>query len=224
MFEAKNEEKKVEYLELIYDLIFVYLIGRNSSLVGHAVDGFINWEMFLTFALCSLIVIQIWNLSTFYINRYGNNGIRDHIWIFINMYLLYYMADATRTDWRDEYIKYNAAWCLILINIGVQYLITLKKTQKEAPWEAKQIKWNILELFIQAALVSLSIPVYELTGIPLAPAAMVFGIVFTAFSGRIHSLVAVDFAHLSERAMLYVVFTFGEMIIAIAKARDELNR
>jgi len=29
-------------------------------------------------------------------------------------------------------------------------------------------------------------------------------------------MVPVDFAHLSERAMLYVVFTFGEMIISIA--------
>ena len=34
----------------------------------------------------------------------------------------------------------------------------------------------------------------------------------------------IDFAHLSERAMLYVVFTFGEMVIAIAEYFDgELN-
>lgn len=31
----EKEEKKVEYLELIYDLIFVYLIGRNNSLLHH---------------------------------------------------------------------------------------------------------------------------------------------------------------------------------------------
>lgn len=29
----KKEEKKVEYIELIYDLIFVYIIGRNNSLL-----------------------------------------------------------------------------------------------------------------------------------------------------------------------------------------------
>ncbi len=28
-----QDEKKVEYIELIYDLIFVYLIGRNNSLL-----------------------------------------------------------------------------------------------------------------------------------------------------------------------------------------------
>ena len=26
------KEKKVEYIELIYDLIFVYIIGRNNQL------------------------------------------------------------------------------------------------------------------------------------------------------------------------------------------------
>ena len=31
----RREEKKVEYLELIYDLIFVYIIGRNNSLLAH---------------------------------------------------------------------------------------------------------------------------------------------------------------------------------------------
>ena len=31
MLELKKE-KKVEYLELIYDLIFVFIIGRNNSL------------------------------------------------------------------------------------------------------------------------------------------------------------------------------------------------
>lgn len=74
-----KEEKKVEYPELIYDLIFVYLIGRNNSLLHHVEDGFISEDLFLTYVLCTLAIIQIWNFTTFYINRYGTNGLRDHI-------------------------------------------------------------------------------------------------------------------------------------------------
>lgn len=40
-FALQKEEKKVEYLELIYDLIFVYIIGRNNSLLHAAEGGFI---------------------------------------------------------------------------------------------------------------------------------------------------------------------------------------
>ena len=41
MADLQAKEKKVEYLELIYDLIFVYLIGRNNSLLQQIEDGFI---------------------------------------------------------------------------------------------------------------------------------------------------------------------------------------
>ena len=34
------QEKKVEYLELIYDLIFVYLVGRNNELLHELSGGF----------------------------------------------------------------------------------------------------------------------------------------------------------------------------------------
>ena len=90
MFEIHNEEKKVEYLELVYDLIFVSLIGRNSSLIQHVHHGFVGPDLFLIYILCTLIIIQIWNYTTFYINRYGSNGLVEHIGIFVNMYLLYY--------------------------------------------------------------------------------------------------------------------------------------
>lgn len=38
---GEQGEKKVEYLELIYDLIFVYLIGRNNSLLQSVHNGFV---------------------------------------------------------------------------------------------------------------------------------------------------------------------------------------
>ena len=78
-----KEEKKVEYIELIYDLIFVYLIGRNSSLIHHIENGFISAETALTYVLCTLIMIQIWNFTNFYINRYGSNGFREHMMMFL---------------------------------------------------------------------------------------------------------------------------------------------
>ena len=48
-----KEEKKVEYIELIYDLIFVYLIGRNNSLLHAIQDGFIQPGAFLTWGTAS---------------------------------------------------------------------------------------------------------------------------------------------------------------------------
>ncbi|MBQ3665308.1 MAG: hypothetical protein II919_04295 [Lachnospiraceae bacterium] len=100
--------------------------------------------MFLTYVICTLTIIQIWNFSAFYINRYGRNGLRDHIFIFINMYLLYFMADGIRVYWQSHFNRYNVAWLFILLNIGLQYLIEMKN-HKNAPWELAQIKRTICE-------------------------------------------------------------------------------
>ena len=151
--EVVKEEKKVEYLELIYDLIFVYIIGRNNSLLHLVENGFISWDVFLAYVMCTLAVIQIWNFSTFYVNLYGRNGVREHVFLFINMYLLYHMADGTGAQWQSSFYQYCAAWALILINLGVQHIIELRSHQS-APWEAKQLRRKAgIMLIVSAASV-----------------------------------------------------------------------
>lgn len=213
--EQTQKEKKVEYLELIYDLIFVYIIGRNNSLLHNVENGFVSWGTFLAYVMCTLAIIQIWNYSTFYINLYGRNGIRDHVFLFINMYLLYHMADGTSIQWQSSVYRYSAAWALILINLGIQYIIELK-TNNHAPWEEYRIKRNAAIIFIEAALVVVHMAVFAVSGISMPYIPIAFGIFAMLFDGKTNMAVPIDFAHLSERAMLYIVFTFGEMIISIA--------
>lgn len=210
-----KEEKKVEYLELIYDLIFVYVIGCNSSLLRELQNGFVPLQMFLAYALCSLAVIQIWNYSTFYINMFGRNKLRDHIALFLNMYLLYYIGEGTRVHWQSFQTQYHVAWALILINTGVQYFLE-RRNHAGDPAAQSVCSRMMIPLFGEAAIVLLGL-LFGQNAAPLfAAAAILFGIVATWSLSDRSKESRVDFTHLTERAMLYVVFTFGEMIIAIA--------
>ncbi len=211
----KKEEKKVEYLELIYDLIFVYVIGRNNTLLHNVSNGFVEMKMFAAYLLCSLTVIQIWSFSTYYINMHGRNGLREHVFILINMFLLYFLGEGTRADWQQHQLQYVLAWALILINIGTQYILELRN-RKNDPMIFRQTRRMLIVLFGEAAIVLCILPVYHATGVNLAPAAILYGIVGTMVHGKNAKVRLVDFTHLSERIMLYVVFTFGEMIIALS--------
>ena len=211
----KKEEKKVEYLELIYDLIFVYVIGRNNTLLHNVSNGFVEMNMFAAYLLCSLTVIQIWSFSTYYINMHGRNGLREHVFILINMFLLYFLGEGPRADWQQQQLQYVLAWALILINIGTQYILELRN-RKNDPMIFRQTRRMLIVLFGEAAIVLCILPVYHATGVNLAPAAILYGIVGTMVHGKNAKVRLVDFTHLSERIMLYVVFTFGEMIIALS--------
>ena len=85
-------EKKVEYIELVYDLIFVYLVGRNNALLHTTENGFFTASTYATYIVATLVILQVWYFSTLFINRYGTNGVADHVFLFVNMYLLYYIG------------------------------------------------------------------------------------------------------------------------------------
>ena len=210
-----KKEKKVEYLELIYDLIFVYVIGRNNLLMHHVINGFVEKELFIAYILCSLTVIQIWSFSTYYINMYGRNGLRDHISLFINMYLLYFIGKGTRINYAPYETEHHIAWGLILANLSVQYFIEMRN-HKDEPAIRRQARRLGIVLITEAFLVFISVPVYDASGINLVPYAILFGIIGSLVQGRKAEVILVDFTHLTERAMLYIVFTFGEMIITLA--------
>ena len=214
--DMQTEEKKVEYLELIYDLIFVYIIGRNNSLLHNIENGFVSGPVFLAYVLSGLAIIQIWCFSTFYTNMHGKNNMRDHVFMFVNMYLLYYIGEGTRVHWESFQLQYHIAWALILCNIAVQYILEYR-LHKEHPVTQRIIRGLLIALFGEAAIILAAIPVFQYTGVQLAGVAILYGIAATCLLSNNHSRTGlVDFSHLTERAMLYVVFTFGEMIIAIA--------
>ena len=215
MIENKEQEKKVEYLELIYDLIFVYIVGRNNSILHHVEGGFFTLESFLLYIFCTLAVIQIWSFSSMYINLHGRNSIRDHIFLFINMYLLYHMANGIGPDWRENFYEFSIAWALILVNIAVQYFLEIRN-QKDMPGANIVLKQQGFIILGEVVLILVHILVFYLTGVSIAYVPVLFGIIISFVTGSIFTMFPVDFPHLSERAMLYVVFTFGEMIIVMA--------
>ena len=208
-------EKKVEYLELIYDLIFVFIIGRNNSLLHISEGGFVNLGDSITYVVCTLAVIQIWNFTTYYINIFGRNGIREHISLFFNMFLMYFIAEGTGKDWADYYVQYHIAWALILLNIGIQYLIELRNHKENAEL-SRQIKKMSIPLLAESAAVIIALCSYEFAEIEISWVAILIGILISLAVGDKKDQSMVDFPHLTERAMLYVVFTFGEMIISLS--------
>lgn len=211
----KQEERKVEYLELVYDLVFVYMVGRNNALLSNFENGFVSGRAFFSYILCTLAIIQIWNFTTFYINMFGRNGVRDHVFLLTNMYLMYFIGESTRFDWHAYQVQYHIAWALILINIGAQYMIELRNHRADV-WNRDIIKRMATTLFVESAIVLAAAFVSPQIAPFLSLAAIFSGIILTTLSRNISPAGAVDFMHLTERAMLYVVFTFGEMIIVVS--------
>ncbi|MBO6054564.1 MAG: low temperature requirement protein A, partial [Oscillospiraceae bacterium] len=194
------------------------LIGRNASLMDRVEAVFVSLETLVNYLIRSLIVLQIWNDTTLFINRFGKNSTSDKLMMLVNMFLLYIMGANTIHGWDSNYLAYMGAWALILINLAVQYLFKLRTAEDNAT--RTYIRQNAVLLLIQAAVIAVSIPVYLASGLAAGQWAVLIGFAAVPFLAGIPT----NFAHLTERVMLYVVFTFGDMILIVAEYfTDGLN-
>lgn len=211
-----RKEKKVEYVELIYDLIFVYIIGRNNQLLHNFEGGFVDFKTLFAYALCTLAVIQIWSYTTFYINIFGRNSVRNYVFMFINMYLLYFIGESTRADnWQAFQAQYQIAWGLILLNIALQYLLELRNHRGET-FAKSVVRRMCTALFTQALIVFIAAFCQPKISLIIAFFAVIVGIVLSSAGRQSFPENPIDFSHLTERIMLFVVLTFGEMIVVLA--------
>ena len=67
----KIKEKKVELIELFYDLIYVYAISRLTLLIEEPQNGVIPVSGFLRYIVVCFVILQAWLYLTNYVNRYG---------------------------------------------------------------------------------------------------------------------------------------------------------
>ena len=207
---VKEEERKVEYIELIYDLIFVHTIGRCGALLNLE-HGIPDPMVYLIFMVFSVAVLEAWYFYTIFINRFPQYPKQRNVSIFVSMYLLYYVAAGINENWRENYRQIHVGWALILLHLAVQYAIALRKeTDKQSVMNR-----DIFVFVAEPIIILASIPIYERFGVIISPFAIILGIAVGVTGPKVETRHA-DFPHLTERLMLYVVFSFGEMIIEIS--------
>ena len=98
----------VSSIELFYDLIFVYCISVLTSLCHH-VEGFLDPGVWVIFMFSYLAILQVWFFTTLLMNRFGERSAADCVFLFVNMFLLYFMASGVQTDWPDTRFTFNVA-------------------------------------------------------------------------------------------------------------------
>ena len=202
-------EKKVEYVELFFDLIFVYSLRTINALFHAYEHSFPPMSAIQTFLFLTAVVMQVWMFTTMFFNRYGRKALRDYISIFINMYLLYYMASGSNHHWLDHYIRYHGAWALIMLNLAYRSWDKLRFAPHLDDIDRRILRANVVHHLIECGIILVSIPVHETTGVVLSPLALIYGYVAKASEFRAYKARPCDFPHLAERNLLLVILTFG---------------
>ena len=214
------KERKVENIELFYDLIFVYAISKMSGLIHHPHHGIIDITLFIKFALCSLVVLQEWLYLTNYLNRFGTFNIREIIAMCINMGAAIYLSNSISSDWSEVYFPFNIS--MLIMSSSVAFLYHCQVMKKEFGEKESINARNILLFVVALLLISLFINNFQL-GIVIATIANL-SVIFLPIIYKVDfNPTVANFGHLKERFELLTILFFGEMIVSIAQYFDIKN-
>ncbi|MEP7223424.1 MAG: low temperature requirement protein A, partial [Actinomycetota bacterium] len=214
--EATEEEveRKTSYIELFFDLVFVFAFTQVTSLIleDTSVAGFARAALVLA------MVWWAWSAYTWMTNAIDIDNVVTRLIVFTAMAAGFFMALAVPDAYQDEAAWFAVAYFVVrilntaLFSWGVRHDPEhLRSTFRLAPW------------FLVAALVALAGGFVDSdlrAWVWLA--SLTIDVVGTLTVARAEWRVSPS--HFAERFALIVIIALGESIVAIGLATSELDR
>ena len=117
------QTKRVSLIELFYDLVFVYMISRATSLIHHLHHGVISPNTFIIFALVIIVFINSWMIQMVFTNRYGESSWTNVTFTFVDMAIVLYMSNVFLATFNQDLRTFFFAAGLLSLTLCLQYLI-----------------------------------------------------------------------------------------------------
>ncbi|HSF60840.1 MAG TPA: low temperature requirement protein A [Gaiellaceae bacterium] len=210
----EEEERKTSYLELFFDLVFVFAFTQVTSLIleDTSVQGFARAALVLA------MVWWAWSAYAWMTNAIDIENVVTRLILFTAMAAAFFMALAVPDAFQDEAAWFAVAYFVVRVLHMTLYIwgvrddpVNLRATILLAPW------------FLGAALVAL------VGGFVDADyrawiwiASLVVDVVGTLFVARAEWRVSPS--HFAERFGLIVIIALGESIVAIGIGTSALER
>ncbi|MGM5693908.1 low temperature requirement protein A [Streptococcus suis] len=215
------KHKKVELTELFYDLVYVYTISQLTSIIHHAHHGVVSPQSFFNFSVGLIIFVNSWMVQTVYTNRFGNNSLRNIIFMFLQMICLLVASKSVAGNWQTNFLWIFLPMAIISLVLLIQYVLEYFQTSDIADRSLIKQFFCILGIRSLTLFASMFFP-YEvgmwIALIGIVSTWLLPGLLSDPNRGFVSGdLRSVNFPHLIERLSLLVIITFGESLIGISE-------
>ena len=212
---SEIKEKKVELIELFYDLIYVYAISRLTLLVEEPESGVITLNGFFRYFVVCFVILQAWLYLTNYVSRYGRWKWYEYGLTAVNMTATVYMANTITGAWSIMAPVFNLAMLVMLLCVAVMYFrqTVLKEQDPRAAGNSLGILAVDCLLYFAAFVVSIFGSSSIVLGIDVAAVLVGAFLPFFLRGNFDHGIIS--FPHLTERFELITIITFGEGVVGI---------
>ncbi len=217
-----DSERVVSFLELFYDLVFVFLIAQ----IAHTLAGDVSWGGVVDFVVVFVLIWIAWLNGSMYHELHGREDGRSRMYIFGQMFFLVwlsvYAAHATAEDGRGFAIVYT----ILLVMLALQWFgLRRYDTAEFAAATTRYVSWLGLVAAITLASAFVDDPDTRLIMWVVAIAASAIGgLLTTIFEDEEMERALTVTESMSERFGLFTIIVLGEVVVGVGDGLAESER
>lgn len=206
---SEKGEKKVSWLELFFDLIFVAAFIQ----LGDALSGNVSLVSFLKFVASFIPLWLVWLSFSYYLNRFNLDDFLHRCTVFLLMFSVGGMALGAGSVFDNNIIKFALPTGLSFLIVSLMYLRAYLEEPESRQYSkywggvifSSSVIWFVSTLFpANVAQVLWGIATFIVLISPLMKVSRDLNIKF-----------ATDFEHLSERFGLLTLIVLGESFVKV---------
>lgn len=204
--------KKVTWLELFFDLLFVGAIASVTHVLLHIEDGVIHGTIFWKFVLMFVPLWWAWVGQTLFINRYGNDLLPQRLLIGLEIMFVLLMISSFNIQFDETYITFFIGYIGLRMITAIQYLFAAKKEKAARKNVALFLgKYFWIGIFVS----SLSLFFDGDWRYIMLYAGILLDILVPLLGRKKLRQVPIHTEHLLERFGLFTIILLGESIVSI---------
>ncbi|MDA9982837.1 low temperature requirement protein A [Gammaproteobacteria bacterium] len=204
--------KRANWLDLFFDLVFVFAIAKATHVLVHLHDGHVAWSQYGIFVLIMIPVWWAWTGHTMFATRFDTEDTTQRLLTLAQMLAVVFLAAFINPDFDPYYHGFLLSYVAIRVLLILMYVRAARMMPKARP-----ISRYLGIGFALGLLVSLSSlfvdPPWRYV---LLYAGITIEILVPIFSRSVLKAIPVSSHHMPERFGLLTIILFGESVVAIA--------
>lgn len=211
--------KRANWLELFFDLVFVFAIAKATHVLVHLHDGHVSLAQYGIFILIMIPVWWAWTGHTMFATRFDTEDTAQRLLTLAQMLAAVFLAAFISPDFDANYHGFLFSYVVIRVLLILMYVRATRFIPEAVPI-CKQLGTG----FSFGLLVSLgSLLVEPPWRYLLLYAGIAIEIITPILSRSTLRLVPVKSHHMPERFGLLTIILFGESVVAIAAKLGDLD-
>lgn len=213
----RPEDRRVTFLELFYDLVYVVIIAQLS----HALSSHITWTGVGHFAFLFIIVWWAWLNGTTYHELHGNNDIRTRVFTFLQMLSVVAMAVFAHDAVGKSSVGFAISYAAFQLILTYLWWRTGVHDQDHRPLSTPYVSAFLISTFLFVGSVFIPMPDrFYLWGFAVLITLFLPLFIFNMGRKRPEVQAQIDIASraspsLVERFGLFTIIVLGEIIVGV---------